>query len=143
MAPYWVAMGAASISAFAAARVAPLAGAADPAARPVVTGGGLAAWVVATCLVPGLAAVSVARLPRPLRLRYGTGGWVFVFPLGMYATAGLTLGAVAGVPLLHHVGAAAVWPAVAAWAVTAFVMGAVALSPRQPRSSPGTAEVTR
>jgi tellurite resistance protein TehA-like permease len=135
VAPYWVAPGAASISAFAAARVAPLAGAAVPAARPVVTLGGVAAWVLATCLVPVLAAFSVARLPRPPRLRYGTGGWVFVFPLGMYAAAGLALGAVAGAPLLHHVGAVAVWPAVAAWAVTAFAMGAAAVA--------GTAGVTR
>ena len=51
-----------------------------------------------------VAVFSVARLPRPPRLRYGTGGWVFVFPLGMYATAGLTLGAVARMPLIHHVG---------------------------------------
>ncbi|HET7243819.1 MAG TPA: hypothetical protein VFJ07_03220 [Streptosporangiaceae bacterium] len=134
-APYWVAPGAASITAFGAAQVAPLAGAAVPVARPLVTLGGVAAWVLATCLVPVLAAFSAARLPRPLRLRYGTGGWVFVFPLGMYATAGPALGAVAGVPLLHHVGAVAVWPAVAAWAVTAFAIGAAALAE--------TAEVTR
>ncbi len=137
-APYWVAMGAASISAFAAARTAPLAGAAFPAARPVVTGGGVAAWVLASCLVPVLAAASAARLPRPLRLRYGTGGWVFVFPLGMYATAGLTLGAVAKLPLLHHVGAAAVWPAAAAWALTAFAMASAARAGRRAgRAEPG------
>jgi len=129
-APYWVAMGAASISAFAAARVAPLAGAAIPGARPVVVDGGLAAWVLATCLVPVLAVFSVARLPRPPRLRYATGGWVFVFPLGMYAAAGLTVSAVAGVPLIHDVGAVAVWPAVAAWAATAAAMGTAALARR-------------
>jgi tellurite resistance protein TehA-like permease len=140
-APYWVAMGAASISAFAAARVAPLAGAAFPAARPAITDGGVAVWVLATCLVPVLAVFSVARLPRPTRLRYGTGGWLLVFPLGMYATAGLTLGAVAGLPLIHHVGAAAVWPAVAVWAVTAFAMGAAALARRD--RAPGLRIETR
>lgn len=136
-APYWVAMGAGSISAFAAARVAPLAGATAPVVRPVIAGGGVAAWVLATCLIPVLAAFSVARLPHPPRLRYGTGGWVFVFPLGMYATAGLTLGPVAGVALVHHIGAVAVWPAVAAWAVTAFAMIAAAF-PRRDRG-PGRA----
>ena len=128
-APYWVAMGAASISAFAAARTAPLAGIAIPTASPVIIDGGVAAWALATCLVPVLAAFSIARL-LPARLGYATGGWVFVFPLGMYATAGLTLGAVAGVPLIHHVGAVAVWPAVAAWAMTAAAMGSAALTRR-------------
>jgi tellurite resistance protein TehA-like permease len=96
----------------------------------VITGGGVAAWVLATCLVPVLAAFSGARMARPPRLRYSTGGWVLVFPLGMYATAGLTLGTVGGLPLLHRVGAVAVWPAVAAWAVTAFAMGAAVLTRR-------------
>ena len=77
------------------------------------------------------------------RCRRSGRGWVFVFPLGMYATAGLTLGAVAGVPLLHHVGAAAVWPAAAAWTVTALAMGAAALAPGQSPRSPDRAEVTR
>ena len=140
-APYWVAMGAASISAFAAARAAPLASAAVPAVRPAIIGGGVAAWVLATCLIPVLAGYSAARLPRPPRLRYGTGGWVFVFPLGMYATAGLALGAVAGVPLIHRVGTVAVWPAVAAWAVTAFAMAATVPAPA-PRGGE-TAQVTR
>jgi len=78
-----------------------------------------------------VAVFSVARLPRPPRLRYATGGWAFVFPLGMYATAGLTLGAVARMPLIHHVGAVAVWPAAAAWAVTACAMGAAAHARRE------------
>lgn len=137
-APYWVAMGAASISAFAAARAAPLTGAAFPAARPVIAGGGIAAWVLATCLVPALACFSVTRLARPPRLRYGTGGWVFVFPLGMYATAGLTLGAVADVSLLHHVGAVAVWPAAVAWATTAFAMVTAPLARHGDPAPPGT-----
>jgi tellurite resistance protein TehA-like permease len=136
-APYWVAMGAASISAFAAARTAPLAGAAFPAARPVIACGGIAAWILATCLIPVLAVFSIARLARPPRLRYGTGGWVFVFPLGMYATAGLTLSTVAGLPSLHHVGAVAVWPAAAAWATTAFALVTAPLARRGDPAPPG------
>jgi len=88
----------------------------------VITGGGIAAWVLATALIPPLAVLTAARLPRPVRPRYGTGGWVFVFPLGMYATAGLALGTAAHVPLIHHIGAVAVWPATAAWALTATAM---------------------
>ena len=78
---------------------------------------------------PGAIAV-LARLllagAGPARLRCGAGGWVFVFPLGMYATAGLVLGPAARVPLIHHIGAVAVWPAAAAWARTATAMAATA-----------------
>jgi tellurite resistance protein TehA-like permease len=136
-APYWVAMGAASISAFAAARIAPAAAAGLPAARPVLTGGGVAAWLLATWLIPALAALTVGRLPRPVRLRYGSTAWMAVFPLGMYAMAGMVLGAAARLPLVHHIGAVAVWPAAAAWALTTVALATTLGRRRGGRAEPG------
>jgi len=116
-APYWVAMGAASITVFAAARILPLA-ATVAAVRLVITTAALAAWVLATALIPPLAVLTAARRPRPLRPRYSPGAWVVVFPLAMYAMAGLRLGPVAGMPAIQRAGAAAGWAAAAVWALT-------------------------
>jgi hypothetical protein len=46
-----------------------------------------------------------------------------VFPLGMYAVASWQLGAATGLAFLRQAGAAAVWPAALAWAVTAVALG--------------------
>ena len=124
-------MGAASISAFAAARLVLAVAAGLPAARPAVADGGVAAWVLATWLIPVLAALTAARVRHPVRPRYGVAGWMVVFPLGMYATAGLALGAVVRLPLIHHIGAVAVWPAAAAWALTTVAMAAAAFARRR------------
>ena len=62
----------------------------------------------------------------PLWPRYAPMAWVVVFPLGMYAAAGLQLGTAAGLPWMHRAGAVAVWPAAVAW-VLAFT--AMAISP--------------
>ena len=124
-APYWVAMGAASISVFAAARILHIGGPALAAARPAVTGVAVVLWAVATGLIPVLATMTTARWLRPSRRpRYRPEAWAIVFPLGMYAMAGLRLGTAARLPLIHHIGAAAVWPAAAAWALTFAAMGA-------------------
>lgn len=113
LAPYWVAMGAASISAFAAARILH-----TTVARPVITGVAVILWAVATGLIPVLATLTARWLRPPARPRYRPQAWAIVFPLGMYAMAGLQLGTAARLPLIHHIGAAAVRPAAAAWAVT-------------------------
>jgi tellurite resistance protein TehA-like permease len=127
-APYWVAMGAASISVFAAARILSIPGGpAIPGARPVVTAIAAGLWVIATGLIPPLIALTAARFPRPLsRPRFSPLAWVVVFPLGMYAVAGLELGTVAGLPWMHRIGAVAVWPAAAVWVL---VFSSMALSP--------------
>jgi tellurite resistance protein TehA-like permease len=133
-APYWVAMGAAAISVFAAARILRLAGSAAVAAgRPLITGVAIADWVVATCLVPVLTAMTLARLRSRGWPRYWPGMWVVVFPIGMYAMAGMQLGAAAGLPLIWHAGEAAVWPALAAWAVTFAELAAAAPFAGRPR----------
>jgi tellurite resistance protein TehA-like permease len=127
-APYWVAMGAASISAFAAAQILSLPGtAAAPGARSAVTVVAVCLWGIATGLIPALIALTAAGHPRPPPWpRYAPTAWVVVFPLGMYAAAGLQLGTAARLPWMHRAGAIAVWPAAAAWVLIFTLM---AISP--------------
>jgi tellurite resistance protein TehA-like permease len=128
-APYWVAMGVPSISVFAATRIVRITGApAIAAARPVIISLAILFWTLATALIPLLAmltARTTVRRPFPGRWpRYRPEAWTVVFPLGMYAMASLELGRAAGVPLIHGLGTAAVWPATAAWALVATTMAA-------------------
>jgi tellurite resistance protein TehA-like permease len=151
-APYWVAMGAASISVLAADQIlrGPGAAGAGPGAAggPGVAGGGpgvagadagaghavvaataVTLWLLATGLIPVLAAVTAALGARwPPRLRYAPGAWTIVFPLGMYAVASTQLGLVAGLPLAREIGRGEAWCALAAWALT-FALFVVAARP--------------
>ncbi len=117
-APYWVTMGAASITVLAAAQVLHITGVAVLSApRPAVTDIALAYWAVATALIPVLTVIGAAR-----RLRgHGPTGfrrelWMIVFPVGMYATASMRIGAEAGLAPIREVGTAGVWVAGAVWA---------------------------
>jgi tellurite resistance protein TehA-like permease len=130
-APYWVAMGAASISVLAAGQILHLV--TTGPARAVISGAAVALWSVATALIPALAALSTSRWRR-LPPRPGQ-AWVVVFPAGMYTAASLTLGASAKVPLIHRAGEAALWPALAAWGLTA--TAALAALPRLARHTQG------
>jgi tellurite resistance protein TehA-like permease len=135
-AAYWVAMGAASISVLAAARLAGLPGLRDTAVASGVTTAAIALWALATALIPVLAAATAAHYLRaPSRPRYHPGMWVIVFPLGMYATASRQLGAIAGLPVIHDAGVIAAWPAVAAWLVTFTLMAATPLTGRPGRAT--------
>jgi tellurite resistance protein TehA-like permease len=117
-APYWVTMGAASITVLAAAQFLHITGPTLLAAsRPTLTDLALAYWSVATALIPALTVIGIARW---LRGRAAEGFrrelWMIVFPAGMYATASMRIGAEAGLPLIREIGTAAVWVAAAAWA---------------------------
>jgi tellurite resistance protein TehA-like permease len=140
-APYWVAMGAASISTFAAARILLIAGApAVAAARPAVTSVAVILWAVATALIPVLVTVTAVRWPRPpFQPRFRPQTWAIVFPLGMYAVAGLGLGRATRLPLIQHIGTAAVWPAAAAWTLTFTVMAASPFTRRRDGARPSRA----
>ena len=137
-APYWVAMGAASISVLAAAEIL-LGPGSGPvrAARPALTGLATGLWILATGLILPLVARSLWR-HRPGRapLRYRGDLWMIVFPAGMYATASLQLGTAAGRPLVHDLGQAAVWPAAVAWALVFAAMAASALAAFRPGQEP-------
>ena len=119
-APYWVAMGAASITVLAAAQILdmPVAAPAGIIRAALVR---LAAgfWVFATGLIPLLAARGGWRhVRRHARLRYRADLWMIVFPAGMYATATMQLGTAARLPLLRDTGTGAAWLAAGAWALT-------------------------
>jgi tellurite resistance protein TehA-like permease len=136
--PYWISMGGASISVFAAARILQMAG--SPlvaAARPVITGAAVMLWAFATWLIPLLIVLTARlRLRAGARRGYHAGLWAAAFPLGMYGMAGLELGAVIGVRPIREIGAAAVFPAAIVWALTFVAMIAAPLRPRAegPRS---------
>jgi tellurite resistance protein TehA-like permease len=138
-APYWVTMGAASITVLAATQILPVAAAAGLAwAKPVLIGAALAFWSVAAALIPVLTVIGGRRrLRRRGRMRFRRELWMIVFPAGMYATASMRLGAAAGLPPVRDIGLVAVWPAAAAWAlVFAGMILAPFSPPRAPRRSP-------
>jgi tellurite resistance protein TehA-like permease len=118
-APYWVTMGAASITVLAAAETLQVTRAgALTGLRPALITGALVFWSVATGLIPPLTVLGVARWSRGLA---STGFrrelWMIVFPAGMYATASMRIGTAAGLPLIRQTGTAAAWAAAAAWAL--------------------------
>jgi tellurite resistance protein TehA-like permease len=119
VAPYWVTMGAASITVLGAAQALQVTEATALAGLRIgLTDLGLVFWSVATGLIPALAVLGAGRwrrglVPRGFRREW----WMIVFPAGMYATASMRIGAEAGLPLIRGIGTVAVWVAVAAWAV--------------------------
>jgi tellurite resistance protein TehA-like permease len=119
-APYWVAMGAASLAVLGAAGILSLrAPAALAMGRPVITGIAVALWILATGLIPVLLGRAAWRHLRwRVPLRYRADLWVVVFPAGMYATAGIQFGTAAALPVVRDVGLAAAWAAAGAWTVT-------------------------
>jgi tellurite resistance protein TehA-like permease len=131
-APYWVSMGAASISVLAATEALRVPGVPSvQALRAVVAGTAVMLWGVATCLLVPLLARSLWRhLHGPGRLRYRPDLWMAVFPAGMYATASKALGAALRLPLVSSFGSVAVWPATAIWAGVFGLLAASMLSDR-------------
>jgi tellurite resistance protein TehA-like permease len=118
--PFWVAMGATAITTLAGAEILflPSSPFVD-AAREVVRGGSLGAWVLATWLIPALCATGWWRhISHRVPLRYDADLWSIVFPLGMYAVASTRLGAAEDSALLTDIGRVWIWVALAAWALT-------------------------
>jgi tellurite resistance protein TehA-like permease len=99
-------------------------------------------WAFATWLVPVLVAAGwwrhvVHRIP----LGYDATLWSIVFPLGMYAVAGISLGQADGLPSVRTIGSAELWIALAAFALTftamvVHVFRTVALPAQEP-AEPG------
>ena len=122
VAPYWVTMGAASITTLAAAQALQVTEVVGSTAltgfRAGLTDLGLAFWSVATGLIPALAIFGAVRWRRGLTPPgFRREWWMIVFPAGMYATASMRIGATAGVPAIRDTGTAATWIAAALWAV--------------------------
>ena len=122
--PYWVSMGAVAITIVAGAKIT------EMTTTPIVaaTGGLIAGlvvlcWAWATWLIPVLVAVGLWRhAVHRLPLRYESTWWSIVFPLGMYAVAGMYLGRADSLPIVERIGAAWLWVAVAAWLLAAGAM---------------------
>ncbi len=117
-APYWVTMGAASITTLGAAQTLQATQAAALTGfRPGLTDLGLVFWSVATGLIPALAVFGAVRWRRGLTPPgFRREWWMIVFPAGMYATASMRTGVAAGVPAIRDIGTAAAWIAAAVWA---------------------------
>lgn len=121
---YWVAMGALAITVVAGARIvemhdAPMIN----ATRALIAGLSVIFWSFATWLIPILLFAGVWRHGyHRIPLRYQPTLWSFVFPMGMYAVAGIYLGQADDLPLVEAVGRAWFWAALAAWTATAVGM---------------------
>jgi tellurite resistance protein TehA-like permease len=122
--PYWVAMGASAITVLAGARIvemtdAPMAN----ATRGLVAGASVLFWAFATWLIPVLAAAGWWRHARHrVPLAYDATWWSIVFPLGMYAVAGIYLGQADQLPLVGAIGSVELWLAFVAWVLTFVAM---------------------
>src|SRR5690606_7648960 len=117
--PYWVSMGAVAITVVAGARVVEMASAPMvDAVRGLVAGLVVVFWCFATWLIPALVAVGVWRhRVRGVPFRFAPTWWSSVFPLGMYAVAGMYLGRADDLPIVAWIGETWMWVAVAAWLV--------------------------
>ena len=127
----WVVMGAAAISALAAARLALMPELS--AQRPFLSGMSLLLWGFGTWCIPFLLIAAVwKRVVKRQPLRYETPLWAVVFPLGMFTVATQTLARATESHLLNTIGQVALWVSGLAWLVVA-VLGVVALVRRSAR----------
>jgi tellurite resistance protein TehA-like permease len=124
--PYWVAMGALAITVLAGARIVEMADAPMViATRELIAGLAVIFWAFGTWLIPVLVAAGWWRhAHRRVPLRYDATLWSIVFPLGMYAVAGIYLGDADSLPVVADIGHAWLWVAFAAWAVVFVAMAA-------------------
>ncbi len=109
--PYWVAMGALAITVLAGARIVEMADAPVVAAtRGLIAGLSVVFWAFATWLIPVLVAAGWWRhVRRRVPLLYEATLWSIIFPLGMYAVAGIYLGEVDELPLVGKIAAVELW----------------------------------
>ncbi|RMB60284.1 tellurite resistance protein permease [Tessaracoccus antarcticus] len=122
--PYWVSMGAVAITVVAGARIVEMDSAPMvDATRGLVAGASVVFWAFATWLIPVLVAVGVWRhFVHKVPLRYEPTLWSMIFPLGMYAVAGIYLGRADQLPVVEWIGSRWLWVAVTAWLIVAVSM---------------------
>lgn len=117
--PYWVAMGALAITVLAGARIVEMADAPMvDVTRSLIAGVAVVFWAFATWLIPVLTAAGWWRhVVRRVPLRYEATLWSIIFPLGMYAVAGIYLGDTDRLPVVGAIGGLWLWLAFTAWAL--------------------------
>jgi len=122
--PYWVSMGALSITVLAGARIVEMADAPMViATRGLIAGVAVVFWAFASWLIPVLVAAGWWRhVVRKVPLRYDATLWSIIFPLGMYAVAGIYLGRADRLPVVETIGRGELWVALSAWAITLVAM---------------------
>lgn len=122
--PYWVSMGAVAITVVAGAQIAGMDSAPMvDATRALIAGLSVVFWAFATWLIPVLVAAGAWRhFVRRVPLRYVATLWSIVFPLGMYAVAGMYLGRTDRLPIVGAIGGGWLWVAVSAWVVVGVAM---------------------
>ena len=122
--PYWVSMGALAITVLAGARIVEMAD--TPivhATRELIAGLAVVFWAFATWLIPVLVAAGWWRhVVRRVPLRYEATLWIIVFPLGIYAVAGIYLGQADRLPVVEMIGRVELWVALTAWAIVFLAM---------------------
>lgn len=127
---YWIYMGATAITVLAGARILRL-----PAASPtlhatssVVSGLTYLLWAFGTWWIPMLLVFGVWRHGlRREPVRYESGLWSMVFPLGMYAVGSILYGRIEHLGFMVDIGEAEAWVAFAAWAAVGCAMVAAAV----------------
>ena len=122
--PYWVSMGALAITVLAGARIVEMADAPIVhATRELIAGLAVVFWAFATWLIPVLVAAGWWRhVVRRVPLRYEATLWSIVFPLGIYAVAGIYLGQADRLPVVGMIGRVELWVALTAWAIVFLAM---------------------
>lgn len=131
--PYWVFMGAAAITVLAGARLLELPSHQGLLPETFVAAVSMVLWSLATWLIPLLLVLGAWRhVVRGVSLRYETGLWAMVFPMGMYAVASRRLGQAEGHSWMATAGDAEAWVAAAVWAlVFAAMLGSWARAVRR------------
>ncbi|MFF2363865.1 DUF488 family protein [Streptomyces sp. NPDC058122] len=131
MTSVWIFMGAAAITVLAGVRLAALPTAATLLPRPVLMGSSVVLWAFSTWLIPLLLALGVWRhAVRRIPLRYDTGWWNLVFPIGMYAVTTHELGRATGTSWMVTLGRWEIWVSAVVWAITFAAMAVSVLRPR-------------
>lgn len=130
--PYWVSMGAMAITVVAGAKVIEMDSTPIIDATSGLIGGlSVLGWAWATWLIPVLFAVGVWRhLVHKIPLTYEATWWSIVFPLGMYAVAGMYIGRADSLPIVEQIGAMWLWVGAAAWLFAAVQMVRSSVRPR-------------
>lgn len=136
--PYWVTMGAGAITVLAGSRIVEMSDTAMVSVvRAPVAAAAVVFWAFATWLIPALAGIGLWRhLIKRVPLHYEASMWSMVFPLGMYAVAGIYLGDADDLPIVGWIGGHFLWVALVVWAIVLiWMLVSLVAASRAPREA--------